>query len=264
VEYEERYATGTPEGVRIELLLAGAGSRAIALLVDLAIIYSASFALSLIAGVVSPGGGVLIAVLIIAAFLLTYGYFVAFEVLGDGRTVGKRVVGLRVVNMQGGAVGLRRSLIRNLLRLVDQLPGAYIVGLVAIVASRHNQRLGDLAAGTLVVRYRPEGLSPAYRSAQPDWTGHTAWPGQPASTSAWSGQPGAHATYGWDVSAVTIDELAIVRQFLWRANQLPPPARASIAADLASRMRPKVAGAPAEGDPEWFLYQLSVEKLSRG
>jgi uncharacterized RDD family membrane protein YckC len=256
VEYEERYVTATPEGVQIELLLAGAGSRAIALLLDLLIVNGTSIVLALIAIWVSStvssssaSNGWFDAALIIVAFLITYGYFVAFEVLGNGRTVGKRTVGLRVVNLQGGAIGLRRSLIRNLLRIVDMLPGAYIVGLIAVVASRHNQRLGDLAAGTLVVRYRPEGLTPAYMTARPASLSQPNWP-----------QP----TYGWDVSAVTIDELAIVRQFLWRANQLPPAARANVAADLANRLRPKVAGAPQGGDPEGFLYQLSIEKLSRG
>lgn len=85
---------------------------------------------------------------------LTTLYFVFFETLLSGRTLGKRLTGLRVVSTSGARVGWRASLLRNLLRTVDVLPSGYLVGLVAMIASPRAQRLGDLAAGTLVIRER--------------------------------------------------------------------------------------------------------------
>lgn len=86
--------------------------------------------------------------------VLTTLYFVAFETLGGGRTPGKRMTQLRVVREDGTDVGVWDSLLRNLLRAVDALPAGYLVGLIAIVFSPKGQRLGDLVAGTLVIRER--------------------------------------------------------------------------------------------------------------
>src|SRR5206468_11279553 len=100
-------------------------------------------------------GGFLIAGLFVAGFLVYFGYDVAFETLASGRTPGKRAAGLRVVRLGGEPVGFVASAVRNLGRLVDMQPGLlYAVGAATILFSRHNQRLGDLAAGTLVVRER--------------------------------------------------------------------------------------------------------------
>jgi uncharacterized RDD family membrane protein YckC len=85
---------------------------------------------------------------------LTTTYFVAFETLWGGRTPGKRMTRLRVIGERGANVGWRESLLRNLLRAVDVLPAGYLVGVLAILFSPRAQRLGDLVAGTLVVRER--------------------------------------------------------------------------------------------------------------
>ena len=82
---------------------------------------------------------------------INVGYFTLFEVFGGGRTLGKRATGLRVVTDGGGQVGLRASLIRNIIRLVETSL-AYLPAIVSVLATCNNQRLGDLAAGTLVVR----------------------------------------------------------------------------------------------------------------
>lgn len=95
-----------------------------------------------------------IGIYMILELVLTTVYFMFFETLLSGRTLGKRLTGLRVVSLSGALVGWRESLLRNLLRTVDSLPSGYFVGLVAIVLSPRGQRLGDLAAGTLVIRER--------------------------------------------------------------------------------------------------------------
>lgn len=260
MDYEERYVTATPEGVSIGLLLAGPGSRAIAYIVDFVIsatVIGVLFIIADAAGATSSSGGaqdLAIAGVAVGSFLVQFGYFVLFEVAGDGRSPGKRLTGLRVVNLQGGSVGLRSSLVRNLLRLVDQLPSVYVVGMISVLVTATNQRLGDLAAGTLVVRYRREGMR---GPAAPGW-GAAGTGVAPALGPG----PGAWPYQGWDVTAVTPEEVTVVREFLMRRTQLPWPARAALAVDLANRLWPKVAGQPFGIDPESFLAQVTVEKLS--
>ena len=91
----------------------------------------------------------------ILTILLTYGamvlYFIIYETFGGGRSFGKQLLGLRVVRVDGSPVGLGGSIVRNLLRLLDG-NFAYLVGLISALISKRNQRLGDMAAGTMVVR----------------------------------------------------------------------------------------------------------------
>lgn len=138
----------TPEGVELRLPLAGLGSRAIAWLVDAAIKFFALSVTSMLLAYLSEFG---IGIYLICVFLLLWFYNVLFEVLAQGATPGKKALGLRVMNRNGTPVGWNGSLIRNLLRFVDSLPGCYLFGCLAVLMSRDFQRLGDLAAGTVVV-----------------------------------------------------------------------------------------------------------------
>lgn len=97
-------------------------------------------------------GMLTIALLIVGQLIVEWAYFMISERLTGGRSIGKRLVGLRVMGEDGLPLTTRASLVRNLLRAVDVLPSSYVVGLVAIVVSPKGQRLGDLAAGTIVVR----------------------------------------------------------------------------------------------------------------
>ncbi|WP_295384515.1 RDD family protein [uncultured Thiodictyon sp.] len=136
----------TPEGVDLGLRVAGPAPRALALIADGAIRAIVYLVLSPL--MVLSGFG--LGLSLIAAFLLDWLYPVAFEVF-SGATPGKRSLGLMVVHDDGTPVGLPASLIRNLLRVVDFLPLFYGVGLLSTLADRDFRRLGDLAAGTLVV-----------------------------------------------------------------------------------------------------------------
>lgn len=89
--------------------------------------------------------------MLIGIFLLLWLYNVLFEVFRHGATPGKKSLGLRVMNVNGTPVGWSASMIRNLLRFVDTLPGCYMFGCISVLVSRNFQRLGDLAAGTIVV-----------------------------------------------------------------------------------------------------------------
>jgi len=242
VEYEDRVTIATPEGVELELSLAGLGSRSVAGSIDLVLKLILLGALAILLLGVAGGGGVSLAFFVVAVFAVYFGYDVAFEVLAAGRTPGKRWSGLRVVAEGGGPVGLRRSVIRNLVRIVDGPLTGYVLGSAFILGSRRNQRLGDHAAGTLVVRER-----------------HAA-DRTPAGTVTAPPPPPLGA---FDVSAVTPDELATVRSFLERRPALDGAARQSLAVQLAQRLRPKVVGAP-DGDGEAFLEWLESAKASRG
>jgi uncharacterized RDD family membrane protein YckC len=152
----------TPELVSIEMPLAGIGSRFIALLVDYLIWFAGFLILVLAASVVLPAIHAFDriseqwaeAIFIFIFFLLNWGYFTLFEAFWNGRTPGKRVARIRVIQRSGRAIGLFESMARNLIRYVDQLPFFYAVGVISMFVTKQHQRLGDLAAGTLVVRDR--------------------------------------------------------------------------------------------------------------
>lgn len=237
MDLEERVVLTTPEGLTVELALAGPGSRFTASLLDW-LVRGVLFVALMIVGSVST------AVAILGGFVVLFGYDVVFEVAAGGQTPGKRWTGLRVVDAAGGPVRLIPSVIRNLLRLVDFLPAFYLVAIVTIVASRRNQRLGDIVAGTLVVRERKNGPDATSRADV------SSWVPRPAPQS-----PGGPAP-GWDVASVTAEELATVRRFLERRAELLPEARSRLAQELAARLRPKVSTPLASGHPEQFLEGL--------
>ncbi len=143
----------TPEGVAFTLLLAGPVTRFLAWLIDLVAIVALNAIAQRtlqIAGFV--GAEFVQAATIIEYFVLSTGYGICLEWVWRGQTLGKRVLGLRVMDAQGLRLDFSQIVIRNLLRTVDILPGFYLVGGVATVFTRNAQRLGDLAANTIVVR----------------------------------------------------------------------------------------------------------------
>ena len=143
----------TPEGVALHLPVAGPVPRALAWLIDFALRLAVVFVASIVFGLLGRAGTGSMAVLM---FLVYWFYPVAFEVLFDGRSPGKRALGLRVIAADGSPVGWRASFTRNLLRVVDMLPFGYAFGLVACLADPAGRRLGDMIAGTLVVHLLPE------------------------------------------------------------------------------------------------------------
>jgi len=191
----------SPEGVQLHLAIAGPAPRMIAYAIDLVIIallvvvvLLALFS-SLPAGnalgkwfasllhrtshAVRPGNpasgtpvhvdGVVIAVFLLAQFGIESGYFICWEMLTGGRSPGKALVGMRVVQRNGLPIALGNTMVRNVFRIVDLLPANYIVGLISILVSPSGQRLGDHAAGTLVIRLDHPQAAPEIRtSVTPD------------------------------------------------------------------------------------------------
>ena len=149
------YNIGTPEGVELRLPVAGLASRSLAWLIDALIKFTVLIVIAIAVQFFGKLGG---GILLIGMFSLLWFYNVLFEVLYHGATPGKRALGLRVMNVNGTPVGWSGSIIRNLIRFVDSLPGCYAFGCATVLISRQFQRLGDLAAGTIVV-YQPKQQS---------------------------------------------------------------------------------------------------------
>jgi len=166
----------TPESVRFQYVLAGVGSRAAAFLLDTAIRYLSILVIFILVSlfssllpVLDPTGILdktsktwIIALAVLAYGMVDLGYFLFFEALWNGQTPGKRKQGLRVIRSDGQPIGWLESAIRNILRAVDVLLGFYPIGLIVIFFSRNNQRIGDYAAGTVVV---VEGKSKVFQGA---------------------------------------------------------------------------------------------------
>lgn len=235
----------TPEGVEVHLTLAGPASRFVSALVDILIQIVVLVCVAIVLGIVGSaalgGGGIAVLLWFILSFAIIAFYDIFFEVFRSGQTPGKRMNGLRVVRVEGHPVTFLSSAVRNILRPIDFLPSAYLLGAVVILATRKNQRIGDVVAGTLVVRAGARGS----RSS-----------GAPRPVYEGSGT-------SWDTSRISDDELALVRQFLERRVDIDAAVRTQLAGTLAERLRPKVTGAPPELRGEQFLHALVANKLGR-
>jgi len=150
----------TPEGIVFSLPLAGPVSRFLAWTVDVVCIMTAAELLGRVMNAVGAiNKGLAEATYVIAYFVISIGYGIALEWFWRGQTLGKRVLRLRVMDEQALRLEFSQIVVRNLLRFVDLLPALYMVGGMACVLSRKFQRLGDLAANTIVVR-NPEVSQP--------------------------------------------------------------------------------------------------------
>jgi uncharacterized RDD family membrane protein YckC len=233
----------TPERIALSLELAGIGARAFAWLADVLLIfllwvgallvYSVSGDLLRDVQALSVAGQL---AAVLAVFLSGWGWDLLWEVLGGGRTPGKRVAGIRVVRADGAPVGVIESLLRNVLRAVE-LPIGYAPGVLAVALGPRRQRLGDWVAGTLVVRDRRFDLS-RYAPAAP-------------------ADPRFAALRGRAVAALAPGDFERLADFLRRRPDLEPAARARVAARLAAALARR-AGLPTPrgDDAEPFLEAL--------
>ena len=249
MEYEDTVRIATPEGVEIELALAGIGSRLAARLIDHLLQAAGAVGALLLILPVAEGEGfaeALVAVLgIVLTFLVFWAYDVLFEAFNSGRTPGKRALGLRVVGDRGEPVSFSMAAIRNVLRVIDEYLTVWIAALVSMVRSQRTQRLGDIAAGTLVVKDRADA--------------------QAADAGLSLGSlDQLEAAASWDTTQVGDADLAAARRFLERRYQLDPQARVRLAHQLAGRLRPKVRGSESTAGAEQFVELLVAVRSRRG
>lgn len=232
-DFRDKLTIETPEQTVLEFEVAGVGSRFLALAFDTLLqilIGIGLLIIFLIAGVAMPGaaqsGIWFAAIIVIAYFLLYFGYFALFEVLWNGQTPGKKKEGLRVIKDSGRPITPAEAIGRNLMRIVDQLPALYAIGICSVLLSRQNKRLGDFVTGTIVVHEK------SLLDAKPVWESPPA------------GQTGPATSFGSD--RLTPEEFALVEAFLNRRGSLPADVRFTMADQIDRQIRPKLSLPPGE------------------
>ncbi len=254
----------TPELVSIEMPLAGIGSRFIALLVDYLIWFAGLLVLVLASSVILPAIHAFNrisetwaeALVIFTFFLLNWGYFTLFEAFWNGRTPGKRVARIRVIQRSGRAIGLFESMARNLVRYVDQLPFFYGVGVIAMFVTKQHQRLGDLAAGTLVVRDR-EIETPLWGDA-----GSRTFTAQFFAPSAPVPEPHSLVTLpAAGVAKLSSSDLEVLEGFFARRLDMSMETREAIASRIASAIQAKSGLQIPEGASVETFLEAAARQL---
>ena len=234
----------TPEAVPLQLSEANVGSRTVAWFIDAVALGIAIALLNILIVMLGDDAPIPewvgITTLIVANFLLYFGYPIAFETLTGGRTPGKAAMGLRVVTAEGAPVRFRHAAIRAAMGLVDFWLTSGIAAMLTTLLSRRHQRLGDLVAGTLVLRERSASPAPAVsRFPVPD------------------GAEGYARTI--DPTGLGARDYEAVREFLLRASTLRPQARGDIGRQLAHGIAAKLHHTvPAGVSPELFLICVAA------
>lgn len=176
-EKVNRLVIRTPEGCSFSLMLAGPIARFLAWLIDVLVTVALLFAVSqLISLLGAASRGLATALMFLAAFLIWFGYGIFLESWWRGRTVGKRIFRLRVMDEQGLHLVFSQVVIRNLLRFADMLPVFYLVGGLTCLLTRRAQRIGDLVAGTVVVRAPKLDLPDLSRAVSDKYNSFRAYP----------------------------------------------------------------------------------------
>lgn len=246
--YADKLTIETPEQTALEFAIAGIGSRFLALAFDTLIQVVAAILLiiggSLLISGAFPGGiGATwtAALLILLAFVIYFGYFAIFEAVWNGQTPGKLITHIRVIKDSGRPITPAESVGRNLMRIVDGQPGfLYAIGMVSVLLSKENKRLGDFVAGTIVIHERE------LQDIRPLWQA-----------------PPSAATTKFGAENLTPEEFALVEAFLNRRHSLEPDVRYRMAEQIASRIKPKLTASP-EGFPssERLIEAVAAERRS--
>ena len=265
----------TPEQVAIRFPVAGLGSRFLAVFTDgliqgagylvlfLILLLIASSAPKTNSGQLSQNGEKwLIAGLILFYFVMHWGYFTLFEAFKNGQTPGKMIFKLRVIKDSGRQITLFEAMTRNLIRIIDMLPSAYLIGVITMICNRQNQRLGDLAAGTLVVHERA--------SEEPMWGGTGP---RTITAAALAPVPSLHASPvspgimlpADAVARLTVEDLGVIDRFLSRVLDMDLTTRARLAERLAGQMAAKMQiELPANVNPERVLEAIAYQMRAQG
>lgn len=237
----------TPESIAFSYELAGLGSRFLALAADMfiqvvifvglmwGIFYASSRVVSTakVSTVDRTAESIVYAAIIAVLFLIFFGYFIAFEGFWNGQTPGKRMLGIRVVRDGGYSIDLGASFIRNLVRVGELALGFYAVSAIVSLISPENKRLGDLAAGTIVVRdARAQSLT-AIRERAEEGNLHRA-------------------------AMLSDDEVALIGRFIARRGTMDPQHRRRMASQIAGRVRTRVSSDLQRLDDEDLLERLNA------
>ena len=254
---DDRIFIETPEHIEVHYELAGLGSRALAgifdfllqalltLLVVLGLFWlGVTLKLQDITGII---GAILIASLGFLAFTV---YYVLSEMLTGGQSPGKRMAGLRVISVDGRPITFLQSVLRNIIRAVDMIPFFYSVGLLAVFFSRRAQRLGDMVAGTVVVKERlqePPGPEPELE--------------EPVARAPLS--PEAEARLRTSVHLLTSGDVGAAERVLERRHELQPEVRERLVRQIAEALLAKLPYVHAEDYPHLETFLEAVVRVWR-
>lgn len=237
----------TGEAVALDVRIARVPSRLLALMVDLAVIGVLLIGFTFVLGFVGPtlDDGLVAAVSLTVMVLILVGYPTMIETVTRGKSLGKLLAGLRVVRTDGGPIGFRQALVRALcLVFIDLFTTSGFVGLISALSTRKGQRVGDLLAGTIVVRER----APRNSAVLPT-------PGVPPALQGWASSA--------DLATLPDDVALQVQQLLNRLPQLSPGARQSVVSELAARVSMNVSPPPPPGTPAEVYLAAVVGERSR-
>ena len=221
----------TPEGVLFRLPLAGPAPRLYAMLLDMVIVLAGVNGLGYVVYAIfakAPGFGVMTVTL--AEFAIGFAYGALLEGLWNGQTIGKRLFHLRVIDQSGLPLRIEQAWTRNLMRAVDALPFAYLVGGISVLSSRMMQRFGDRVAGTLVVRETPLAAPADEVAGRQKYNSFAEYP-----------------SIAMRLRRAATPELAgLIQDALRRRNELAPYARREIYRELAAYLQNEIAMFPGE------------------
>ena len=243
----ERDALITGDAVLLDLRTASFATRMLSAVIDgviqLVLLVGGSIAMAWTAEWADLDDGLVVAGVLVASVTAYVGYPVLCELLLRGRSVGRLVMGTRVVRDDGGPVHLRQSLLRAVMAMLEIWSTSGAIALTCSVIDRKSRRVGDLLAGTMVIQERMRDLAPqraAVPEALQDWV------------------------RGADVGRLPLTLMQDIRSFLPRAGTINPESRRQLSRDLLRRTLPHVAPAPPPGtDPEQFLTAVLAERSRR-
>lgn len=251
-QLEQTVDIETPELVVVSYTIAGLGSRVYAALIDLLVCFVAMLAIVLLFAFVLPSSrptqasmqmstALAFAILTLFQFAILWGYYLLFEGLRDGQTIGKQLLGLRAVRDGGFSVGFSASAVRNLMRLIDLQPlFSYLVGMTSVLVTKSGKRLGDIVAGTIVVR---ETL--------------VAPPAAPAPASARAG-----AAIVSSIALLTDDEFQLLARWAERRSALDADRRRQLTSRVTERLSRALPDTSASESAR-LLALLDSERAAR-
>jgi len=244
----DKLTIDTPEQVHLEFSLAGIGSRFMATLLDSILQLFLYLAISLAAGLIvsAPLGRLserwIVALVIFVGFVITWGYYAIFESVWKGQTPGKKWAGIRVIKDSGRPITAFEAAARNLVRIIDYLPGFYAVGIVTMLLNEKHRRVGDYVAGTLVVHETSDRESALFFNT-------------PANSQFAIPQ----------ASKLTLQEAELIEVFLSRRLDIPPAIRQQNGQRIAEMVAARLGITPdvRPADNENFLELLVKEFRNR-
>jgi len=252
--------------VELQFAVAGIGSRFVAVLFDHVLqigFFIFEFFLLVLISKLNPSfdrtmdnaGKWTLAIIIFLNFCVIWGYFSLFEAYWHGQTLGKRLMKLRVIKDSGQQITFFEALARNLLRVIDYLPGLYLAGVITMLCNKQNKRLGDLVASTLVVHEQ--------REEQPLLPQRKAF--LPLREAEWRDPIAAPSMFSADaVAKLKPADLVVIDTFFARALDLNVDVRASMALRIAQQMAAKMGVGLPEGNPERALEAIVVAMRGGG